>query len=50
MSEKLYEQAEQAIDALFSDHSVSRKQTEEDLMALQDYIQDMLVILEDGDS
>ena len=49
MSVKLYEQAEEAVNALFSDQSVSRKQTEEDLMALQDHIQIMLVTLEDGD-
>lgn len=49
MSVELYEQAEEAVNELFSDQSVSRRQTEEDLMALQDHIQNMLITLEDGD-
>lgn len=47
MSEKLYEQAEKAVNNLFSDQNVSREQTKEDLMSLQEHIQDKLVTLED---
>ena len=46
MEESLYDKASQAIEKLFSDKSVTKEETEENLQALIDEIQTMIESLD----